>query len=242
MKRVIYSIYIDIPKDKLDAQPPHQGDTEDKNLKAKREFAENYEWLLERQRQYAEHVGAEFIHYTYDQKYIDLEKWYNEKYPVVTTYNIVNFYKIHLMYELKDQYDEILYMDLDVVPITKLNFFDEHDLSKGVAIRKNDVDFTFDLESVKRRNESIKKDSSLTSIRSPEAKWWNSVALTHEYENPCNDLPVYNTGIVGINKFWLEKINYFEDFDELLHTMNDLKTDEYSMWPEYTQSLFGWDN
>ena len=38
MKRIVFSIYIDIPESLLDAQPPHHGETEDKNVKAKREF------------------------------------------------------------------------------------------------------------------------------------------------------------------------------------------------------------
>ena len=50
MKRIIYSIYIDIDADQLDPQPPHHGDTEDKNQKAKREFANNQIWLEYKQR------------------------------------------------------------------------------------------------------------------------------------------------------------------------------------------------
>ena len=33
----------------------------------------------------------------------------------ITSYNIVNFYKIHLLYELAKKYDEILYLDFDVI-------------------------------------------------------------------------------------------------------------------------------
>ena len=111
--------------------------TEDKNQKAKRNFADHYDWLLERQKEYADKIGAEYRHYTYDDKYIELQKWYNERHPYITEYNIVNFYKIHLMDELVEEYDEVLYIDLDVLPATDENFFEEHPLSKGVAIKKN---------------------------------------------------------------------------------------------------------
>ena len=56
MKRVVFSIYISIPKDLLDKQPPHHGETEDKNQKAFREFSENFEWLTERQKSYAPQI------------------------------------------------------------------------------------------------------------------------------------------------------------------------------------------
>jgi len=81
-----------------------------------------------------------------------------------------------------------------------------------------------------------------SSIRSPWAKWWNSRALCMNYGKPINDIPVYNTGIVGINKYWLDKIDYFSDFDETLEEMKELKEEEMSMYPSFVQAMFGWDN
>ena len=243
MKRLIYSIYIDIPNELLDPQPPHHNETEDKNVKAKREFAENYDWLLTKQQEYATKIGADYKHFVYDQKYIDLQKWYNDNYPFITEYNIINFYKIHLMYELAEEYDEILYLDLDVLPVTDENFFEEHDLSVGPAIKKNSHAMRMDTEAIQKRKEIYEKTGHPGgSIRSPIAKWWNSQALCMEYDKPVKDIPVYNTGIVGINKYWLDRIAYFEDFDELLHTMKEMKEDEFSMYPEFAQALFGYDN
>lgn len=242
MKQVIYSIYVDIPADLLDPQPPHHGDTEDKNQKAKREFAIHYQWLLDKQKQYAESIGVDFKHYTYDQKYIDLRKWYNDNYPFITEYNIVNFYKIHLMYELAEQYDEILYMDLDVLPITKHSFFDEFDLTKGVAIKKNGHGKSMNKDEISKREDRYLRLGTNNSIRSPWAKWWNSKALCMEYGKPVDDIPVYNTGIVGINKYWLDKLAYFEDFSEILYEMKEMKEEELTMWPKFVQAMFGWDN
>ena len=51
------------------------------------------------------------------------------KYPFLTTYNIINFYKIYLLYKFSSKYDEILFLDFDV-PNTKENFFEVWDLSK----------------------------------------------------------------------------------------------------------------
>ena len=196
MKRLIYSIYIDIPENLLDPQPPHHNETEDKNKKAKREFAENYQWLLDKQNQSAKDIGVDYLHFTYDEKYIKLQKWYNDNYPFITEYNIINFYKIHLMYELAEQYDEILYLDLDVLPVTKENFFTAHNLSEGPAIKKNSHGMSMDKESLKKRAEIFEKTGHPGgSIRSPVAKWWNSQALCMEYGKPAPNIPVYNTGI-----------------------------------------------
>ena len=242
MKRIVFSIYIDIPESLLDPMKPHHGDTEDKNLKAKREFALHYKWLLEKQKEYANNIGAEYKHYVYDQKYINLQKWYNDNHPYITEYNIVNFYKIHLMYELGEEYDEILYLDLDVLPNTKENIFEKHNIEEGVLIKKNAHGKRADLEYVKRCEELFLTLGNTNSIRSPWAKWWNSRALCMNYGKPTNDIPVYNTGIVGINKYWLDKIDYFSDFDETLEEMKELKEEEISMWPKFVQAMFGWDN
>lgn len=241
MKRAIFSIYIDIPADLLDAQPPHKGDTEDKNQKAKRQFANNFPWLLQRQEDYAAYIGADYIHYPDDEKYQLFRKEYHERYPFITEYNIVNFYKIHLMYELAEKYDEVLYLDMDVVPTTYDNFFEVWDLSKGIAIKQQAAK-TWDTSLIKKREKLYEDIGHTGSIRSPDAKYWNARAMCLEYGKPYNDVPVYNTGIVGVNKYWLEKLDYFNNFDELLDDMKELKEDEDSMWPAFAHAMFGWDN
>lgn len=204
-------------------------------------FSEYKPWLVERQKAYAESIGADYLLFKYDDRYIKYQKWYNKNFPYVTEYNIVNFYKIHLMYELATEYDEILYMDLDVVPVTNENFFERHDLTKGVAIKKNSHGKSMDINYLKEEQERFENGKKF-SIRSPWAKWWNSKALCMEHGKPVDDIPVYNTGIVGVNKYWLDKIDYFSDLEEILEEMYELKTEDMSMYPPFVQSMFGWDN
>ena len=52
--------------------------------------------------------------FEYDADWIVYSEKLKEK-LYLTAYNIVNFYKIHLLYELSKNYDEILYLDFDVV-------------------------------------------------------------------------------------------------------------------------------
>jgi hypothetical protein len=242
MKRVIYSIYIDIPTEDLDAQPPHHGDTEDKNQKAKREFAYHLIWLEYRQRMYAKSIGIEYKLFTADNQWIEYRDQLAKQYPQLTMYNIVNFYKIHLMYQLKEEYDEMLYMDLDVVPVTSESFFDAWDLSKGMVIRHTTPMVEIRIEDIKRREKSFIKKGRTDSIRSPAAKYWNNKALLMEHGINDADATVFNTGIVGINKQSLEELDYFADFDYIIEVMTDLKEEQPSMWPTYIQHMFGWDN
>lgn len=249
MKRIIFSIYIDIPEKELDWQPPFKGETESKNDKSKREFALYKNWLAERQRSYADSIGIEYRLYEYDDQWKAFDSEYKQKYPFLTTYNIVNFYKIHLMYVLKEEFDEILYLDLDVLPITQENFFDAWNLTAGIVIRAErpyaiGVQDELDNPDTIRRLEADRLDGrKYASVRSPTAKYWNSRAMMQEltFQAP-KEICVFNTGIVGITKTQLEELNYFDKFDEYLEIMTELREDEFSLWPKYIQEIFGWDN
>tara|TARA_Y100000287_G_C14199685_1_gene344660 strand:- start:917 stop:1078 length:162 start_codon:yes stop_codon:yes gene_type:complete len=52
MRRVIYSFYIDIPKDKVVSHP------ESVDL-----FKENYNWLRDKHVEYAKSIGVEYKHF-----------------------------------------------------------------------------------------------------------------------------------------------------------------------------------
>ena len=244
MKRVIYSLYIDISEDELDWQPPFPGEEESKNDKAKRHFAEHKDWLVMRQREYAKSIGVDYYLFDNDDEWKEYKEEYQTKYPFLTTYNIVNFYKIHLMYRLSEEYDEILYLDLDVTPLTTESFFDKWDLSKGIAIFKNFSYVDPSESAVKLEEERFLKTGRCASVRSPAAKWWNSLAMIVELGGTVNKNrhPVFNTGIVGIDRYHLKELAYFDEFDDMLELMSELKDDDYSMYPSYVKNMFGWDN
>ena len=65
MKRVIYSLYIDIPSDELDYQPPYPGDTITKTERTKIRMAENYSFLKESQIEYAKKCKVDYVLYEY---------------------------------------------------------------------------------------------------------------------------------------------------------------------------------
>mgnify|MGYP001170850269 CR=1 FL=1 len=241
MKRIIYSLYIDIPDEQLDYQPPYPGDTLSKTERTKLLFQEHSPWLIEKQKAYAESIGVDYKVFMEDSKYLEFSEKMRQTYPQITGYNVVNFYKIQLMYDLAKEYDEILYLDLDVVPVTSANFFEVWDLSKGVAIKSNKNRVNHNLEKILMTPERRDSFGKKSSNRSPTAKFWNQRAMVL-YDGIDGDYThVFNTGIVGINREHLEKLDYFGNFNYTIELMDELKADE-DIWPHYIRDMFGWDN
>jgi hypothetical protein len=238
MSKVIFSLYIDIPENELDEQSAHWGSNISKTLHTKIQLKDNYKWLIESQQRYANYIGVEYKHYTYDSAYIKYKEWFNLNYPEVTSYNIVNFYKLKLLYNLAKDYDEILYLDLDVIPVSTDNFFKTWDLSQGIAIMSGTAESQKDIETDNRELLRIKYTNN--SNRSPIAKYWNAKAMLLEKGYTCEST-VFNTGIVGASQKWLKALDYFGDFRNIIDYMTQLKTDD-GFYPEQIQSLFGYDN
>ena len=235
MKRIIYSFYIDIPKQELDIFDKELPIVKDKkampiNLVTKDRLKKHFLRLLVEKEAYAKKLGYDFKLFEYGPDWILFEQKLKRERPYLTTYNIVNFYKIHLLYELAKQYDEVLYLDFDVVPMQHVDFFEHWDLTKGIAVLNNN-DRVLVPENV--------NDSS-TTIRSPTAKFYNAQAMLFEKGlSTKND--VINTGIIGASAEHLNTLAYFEDFDKNLKLMTNL-TKESDLHPPRLLKYFGWDN
>ncbi len=231
MSRVIYSLYIDIPDKELDLFDKNilrpQGLPT--NYYNKKQFRNNYRKLLANKKWYADNT-AEFMMFEYDLRYQKFEKEIKKLYPFITTYNIVNFYKLKLLYELANDYDEILYLDFDVVCLSKDNFFDNWNLNKGIAVFDN----TFKVNTM----ETITKQTQ--TIRSPTSKYYNTQAMLIE-KGLSPENKVINTGIIGANKEHINKLKYFDDFDNDIKTMKNL-TLNYDVFPKKIVDFFGYDN
>ena len=232
MKRIIYSFYIDIPKDELDIFDKNilkKNDTPI-NFVTKDAFKKNYTKLISCKKWYADQINVTFKLFEYDTNFILFKDNLKSKYPFLTTYNIVNFYKIHLLCELSKEYDEILYLDFDVVPMKLDNFFEVWDLSKGIAIHHN-THKVIQMDSVNEYTQTI---------RSPTSKYYNTQAMLIDRDlNPKHK--VVNTGIIGVNKKHIQQLKYFKNFDSDLKEMSKL-TKGHDMFPKKITNFFGWDN
>jgi len=222
MKRVIYSLYIDVPENEF-------VDNIETNLNTKKQFKENYIKLLANKQWYADQLNVDFKIFEYED-YIEYYNYFKKKYPYITTYNIINFYKLHLLCELSKSYDEILYLDFDVVCLTNENFFETWNLNKGICVYNNSS-LVKTIEAVTERSQTI---------RSPTSKYYNTQAMLIEKGlNPKNK--VINTGIIGANKNHINQLKYFDDFDNDLNIMTKLKSN-YDIFPKKIVDFFGYDN
>ncbi len=227
MQRVIYSVYVDVPAKEHFGASKNRHDTVEKASVTVNAFKKHYDRLVESKLTYAEYCEAEFIMYEYDDQYKTFEKNLLKDFPEITGYEVINFYKIHLLYELAKKYDEILYLDFDAVPVTDEIFFDVWDLSKGICVYPN--------------NDAVSKDRKVNhSIRSPSAKFFNCHAMLIEKGlNPNND--VINTGIIGARKEDIFKLDFFGGFKDTMDLMTKLRFED-GMYPDNIRDMFRYDN
>jgi hypothetical protein len=239
MKRVIFSLYIDIPKSKLDNPGSWDNKTNtqyktDKSHRTKEKFLIFKDRLIARQRKYAEICGVDYLHFDSKKAYKKFASWFTTNAPQISEYDIINFYKHYLMRELADTYDEVCYFDLDVVPQTEENLFEVFDLSKFHVGNSN-------LESQWGRNVSLEFYNAC--IRNPASKYYNAKAMAEDADlEPCED--VFNTGIMIANSDVIKQLDYFDDMGFALDilSMVYVKEDEESMYPWPIRRSFGYDN
>ena len=228
MKRVIYSLYVDVPAKEHFGDSKNKHDTVDKANITINAFKNHYDRLIETKIAYAEYCQADFVMFEYDDQYKTFEQNFLKDYPDFTGYEIINFYKIHLLYELSKKYDEILYLDFDVIPFTDESFFDVWDLSKGICVYNN--------------NSHVVKHVDVShSIRSPSAKYYNCQAMLLEVGlSAKND--VINTGIIGARKEDIQKLDFFGKFKETIDMMTELRNDTSGLYPQNIIDMFRYDN
>jgi len=228
MKRVIYSLYVDVLAKEHYGQSKQRSDTVDKAQITVNAFKKHYKRLVESKQKYADAIGATFIMFENDKRYMTYEKNLCKDFPELTGYEIVNFYKIHLLYELAKKYDEILYLDFDAVPVTTESFFDHWDLSKGICVYNNN--------SMIDKSREVKQ-----SIRSPSAKYFNCQAMLIEKGlDPNND--VINTAIIGATKEQILKLDFFGEFKDTIDLMAKLRYDNSGLYPQNILDMFRYDN
>ena len=226
--KVIYSVYVDVPSEEHYGQSKQRNDTTEKADITVNAFKKHYTKLVESKRKYADDIGATFMMFGYDLRYQSFEQKLLKVCPDLTGYEVVNFYKIHLLEELSKDYDEIFYLDFDAVPLTNESFFDRWDLSKGICVYNN--------------NAQIVKDKEVKhSIRSPSAKYFNCQAMLLDKNlDPRND--VINTAIIGASKEQILKLDFFGGFKDTIDLMTKLRTDKSGLYPQNILDMFRYDN
>lgn len=190
MKRVIFTTFdnIDTPNDResnenIFTQGP-KGDQPKKEL-----VIEYFDRLIQNKKDYAESIGVEFKFFHNTMKDFMLED--------ELEFTRVNLYKHHLMAELAKEYDEILYVDMDVLFNTSLNIFEEHDMSAGIYVKGTEIK-----ADLKEKRGLL---FSQVGLRSPELKYHITKELLSGKDNY-----VMNTGIVLSRAEFIHQLKFIE--------------------------------
>ena len=104
--------------------------------------------LIEKHKKYAEICGSEYRHYKIDHK---------DEINFIT----LNFMKIYIAEDLAQKYDKVLYLDLDVIPRTKINFFEYHDFSKFLCHRTSAPDWKIYRKRLMLKSEGISSNHNI---------------------------------------------------------------------------------
>lgn len=191
MKRVIFTCFDDIDI---------QTSSDERTALAVEEY---FDLLIENKKQYAEKIGAEFIFYHNTMKDFTVNHCENQ-------FAKVNIYKHYLMDQLADHYDQVMYVDMDVVFNTDQNVFEEIDLSKGIAVKDQDNDI---LE--KDITKAIYKDFG---VRNPTLKYHITKDLLNGRDNH-----VINTGVMIGNSEHIKQIQFIKRLPEITDRVLILK-------------------
>ena len=180
------------------------------------------EWVIDSHRLYAEDCGADY----------KLERETSYAYPTfraamlaiysqMEEFNIINNYKIYLL-NLYKEYDEILFLDLDVFVNTRENFFDKHPLSQGIALGAQRLPHDY-ATWVMSDMDSINTLHYNPSERSATVKY--ALVKSLLFMDGIHTTPkIWNSGVIGINREFIKKLNYFDnDFSSLCKEIVDMK-------------------
>jgi len=179
---------------------------------------------------------------TYKDKLIKLQKEYafrcGADYEIFTSpiadYTNVQFYKIFKFEELTNSYDEVVYFDLDVVPITKQNIFESFDLNK-ISIYSYIIDMEY-MGSVNHKKYLMKCTRENLPIdpmnRYSKMAAKKAMLLLHNLNG--ND-EICNTGVFGGNKKAAATLDFSGNMKMMEKTLTEAKND--TLYPDvYSQA------
>ena len=216
MKNIIFSIYIK----NTDKKPSRKHDNTRKQLDR------HLVRLLKNHKEYAKKCNADYMVFVDDEKWLEFKKKY-EQYQ----FDTINLYKIYVLEKLADRYDNILYLDLDVIPNTDQSFFEVFDMNKiNVHAPNAEVENVWSEKHVKNfKQNKISYDEILTFKDKYDmhvkAMCKKAMLITDGLSN--SDMFISNTAIVGGNSSSIKKLNYIKNLDNMIELLNKVKEEEF---------------
>ena len=159
---------------------------------------------------------------------------------------------------MAEEYDEILYLDLDVIPFNFVNFFESHDLSKLCCFQQDCYEWglkRYVQESVKRRDipyfevrpiplqERLKNSGyyfhkeNIDNLDSQN--WWvkacaKNAMLLLDNHTDFNNM-IVNTGVIGGNSSIIKKMCFIDSLGSMLSSLSNAADD--NIYPTEISSL-----
>jgi hypothetical protein len=195
MTRVVFSIYISLREAEIATDlERYRWDNSgmSKSMRTAIEFSKNFSRLRDRQRHFASSCNAEYILFGRDQRFEEFCDDLDGA-EALTTYQLINFYKIYMLEQLAESFDEVLYLDFDVIPLKFANIFEVFDFSQGVCVRSQ-------TPTDRRRTP--------TSERDPASKF-RCTSTLFENQGIAATPEVINTGVIGIHRSHATDLNFF---------------------------------
>lgn len=190
MKRIIFTTFDDIEA---------KSDFDNANTLLVKEY---FDRLVSNKSDYAKNIGVDFKFFHNTMKDFDI--------PGELEFTKVNLYKHCLMAELAEEYDEVMYVDMDVIFNTKENVFEVHDLSKGIHIKDQDAQIT------SKNNQELLLIK--TGLRSPTLKYHITKDMLNGGENH-----VVNTGVMIGRSEHIKQIKFAERMPQMISLLEEIK-------------------
>ena len=183
-KDIIYSIWSDLTE-----QHSSVNDYKKESIKKYKET------LIELQKKYAYFCKADYEVFT----------------PKSTDYTNVQFDKIFKLEELTKYYDNVVYFDMDIIPITKKNIFENFNFSKiGV------YDYTVKInsrETIKHISETTKDKKCISPMMMYSKVCAKNAMLM--IDDIIGNENIVNTGVLCANKKSVEKLSFTERMNDM---------------------------
>ena len=212
--RVIFSFYKEVNDDSVTSYKKEQ-------LKLYKDK------LIKRQHLYAESCNADYF-------------VYENSNLLLNEYDSIQFRKIEKLEELTNEYDEVLYLDLDIIPFDFKNFFKEHNLSKiccreidgkewGINRYKINVPKMNDAYNNSIWEEENNKQSRYLYEEIDSMNMWlkasskNAMLLLENHTSYNHN--IINTGVIGGNKDSIKQLKFTENLQYMIDLIDKAKYD-----------------
>ena len=224
MKNIIYSIYIE----------NNESNLSEKHLFTKTQLEKHLDKLIDVKKEYAKHCNAKFVLYENDTHYQKFRKKYEG-----LEFDVINLYKIYLWERLGKEYDNVLYLDLDVIPNTTESFFETFNMNKICVYAPNATIETWSQKDQKNYKKGKVDFETIISHKDKYSEYVKAMCkkamLATDNKLDTNYL-IANTAVLGANSNAISKLKFTDRLKDMIHTLNIAK--EEKLFGEAVSKLF----